>query len=281
MIRANAHKYSISAQCRCLGIARSTYYYECRGREDESVLEEAVQAAYDENRRVYGQRKLKRVLLRNGWTVSRHKIGQIMKKRGLVSAYTRKKYRVRASRSNEATVPNLLDRNFSNQAPGTCVVSDLTYVRVGAKWAYICILLDLGVREIIGYSGGAYKNAELVHKAFSTVKGNLFGIQMFYTDRGSEFDNALIDELLDSFQISRSLSMKGCPYDNAVAESTFKTIKAELLPPGALTRSSSCSWNWRIMCTGSTTSACTVRWDTCHRRSSRNPVPYNFCPIWG
>ena len=229
MIRANAHKYSISALCRCLGIARSTYYYECYGREDENALEEAVQAAYDENRRVYGQRKLKRVLFRKGWAVSRRKIGRIMKRRGLVSAYTRKKYRVHASRSNEAAIPNLLDRDFNNQAPGTCVVSDLTYVRVGAKWAYICILLDLGAREIIGYSTGAYKNADLVHKAFSTVKGSLFGIQVFHTDRGSEFDNALIDELLDSFQISRSLSMKGCPYDNAVAESTFKMIKAEFV----------------------------------------------------
>ncbi len=229
MIRANAHKYSISALCRCLGIARSTYYYECRGRQDESTLEEAVQAAYDENRRVYGQRKLKHVLFRKGWTVSRRRIGRIMKKRGLVSAYTSKKYRVYAVRSNEAAVPNLLDRDFNNQAPGTCVVSDLTYVRVGMRWAYICILLDLGAREIIGYSAGVHKNAELVHKAFSVVKGNLFDIQMFHTDRGREFDNALIDELLDSFRISRSLSMKGCPYDNAVAESTFKMIKAEFV----------------------------------------------------
>ena len=72
------------------------------------------------------------------------------------------------------------------------------------------------------------KNAELVHRAFSTVKGNLFDIQMFHTDRGREFDNALIDELLESFRISRFLSRKGCPYDNAVAESTFRMIKAEL-----------------------------------------------------
>jgi putative transposase len=229
VIRANAHKYSISALCRCLGIARSTYYYECHDRQDETALEEAVQAAYDENRHVYGQRKLKRVLLRKGWVVSRRRIGRIMKKRGLVSAYTRKKYRIHASRSNEAAVPNLLDRDFNNQIPGACVVSDLTYVRVGARWAYICILLELGAREIIGFSAGANKNAELVHKAFSTVKGNLFDIQVFHTDRGSEFDNALIDELLDSFQISRSLSMKGCPYDNAVAESTFKMIKAEFV----------------------------------------------------
>jgi len=229
VIKANAHKYSISALCRCLGIARSTYYYECYGFKNEQELEEAVQKAYEENRCVYGQRKLKQVLARKGFIVSRRKIGRIMVKRGLVSAYTRKKYRVQASKSNEATVSNLLGRDFNSQAPGACVVSDLTYVRVGVKWAYICILLDLGARELIGYSGGASKNAELVRKAFSTVKGSLFNIQMFHTDRGSEFDNMLIDELLDSFQIRRSLSMKGCPYDNAVAESTFKMIKAEFI----------------------------------------------------
>ena len=85
-----------------------------------------------------------------------------MKKRGLVSAYTRKKYRVHSCKSNEAATPNLLSRNFNGQLPGACVVSDLTYVRVGAKWAYICILLELGAREIIGYSAGAYKNVTFI-----------------------------------------------------------------------------------------------------------------------
>ena len=189
-----------------------------------------------------------------------------MKKRELVSAYTRKKYRVHAVRSNEAAVPNLLDRDFNNQAPGACVVSDLTYVWVGMRWAYICILLELGARDIIGHSAGAYKNADLVHKAFSTVKGSLFGIQMFHTDRGSEFDNALIDDLLESSQINRSLSMKGCPYDNAVAESTFKMIKAKFvscrrfdtldqLQPGtgglcALVQQHSAAWHAGIPVTG-------------------------------
>ena len=53
------------------------------------------------------------------------------------------------------------------------------------------MLLDLGAREIIGYSTGAHKNAELVHEAFASVKGNLFEIQIFHTDRGSEFENML------------------------------------------------------------------------------------------
>ncbi len=88
MIRANAHKYSISALCKCLGIARSSYY-ECIERPDDRETEEAVQEVYDENRGVYGQRKIKRALARKGIMVSRRKIGKIMKIKGLVSAYTR------------------------------------------------------------------------------------------------------------------------------------------------------------------------------------------------
>jgi putative transposase len=82
---------------------------------------------------------------------------------------------------------------------------------------------------IIGYSAGAHKDAELVHEAFASVKGNLFEIQIFHTDRGSEFDSMLMDELLECFQIQRSLSRKGCPYDNAVAESTFRRIMQEFV----------------------------------------------------
>ena len=89
-----------------------------------------------------------------------------MLKRGLVSAYTSKKYRAHPSKSNEAPPPNLWARDFNNQAPKACIVSDLTCVRIGTKWAYVCILLDLGAREFIGQSTGANKNAELVHKAF-------------------------------------------------------------------------------------------------------------------
>lgn len=114
----------------------------------------------------YGQRKLKHVLFPKGWEVSRRRIGRIMKKRGLVSAYTHKKYHVPDDRSNEATTTNLLDSDFNNRVPGPCMVSDLTYVWIEMRWAYSCILLDLGAREIIGYSAGAYKKAELVYRAF-------------------------------------------------------------------------------------------------------------------
>ena len=152
-----------------------------------------------------------------------------MKHRGLESAYTRKKYKNHNKKVNNAQSPNLLNRKYDGQERLAAVVSDLTYVRVGQKWNYVCILLDLHNREIIGYSSGVHKDAALVRSAFASVKVNLHTIQMFHTDRGSEFDNHLIDELLGTFDIKRSLSLKGCPYDNAVAEATFKMIKAEFI----------------------------------------------------
>ena len=229
MIRRNAHKYPISAQCKILGISRGSYYYAPKPPKDETHLEDAVQAAFDENRRLYGSRKIKEVMRKKGITVSRRKICRIMKHRGLESAYTRHKYKNHNKKVNEAEIPNLLDRQFDNKERLAAVVSDLTYVKVGQKWHYVCILLDLYNREIIGYSSGPRRDAALVYAAFASVKINLKHIQMFHTDRGSEFDNALINQLLDAFEIKRSLSLKGCPYDNAVAESTFKMIKTEFI----------------------------------------------------
>lgn len=228
MIRRNAHKYGISALCRCLGISRGSYYYE-RKTKDESYLEEAVQTTFEENRCVYGSRKIKKVLDRRGIIVSRRKICQIMKRRGMESVYTRRKYRCHSKKVNDSSIPNVLNRKFDGQERLVAVVSDLTYVRVGGKWQYICTLLDLHNREIIGCSSGAHKDAELVHAAFASVKHNLSNIQIFHTDRGSEYDNELIDGLLDTFGIRRSLSLRGCPYDNAVAEATFKVIKTEFI----------------------------------------------------
>jgi transposase InsO family protein len=229
VIRRNAHKYPISAQCKVLGISRGSYYYEVKAAVDETHLEEAVQTAFEENRSLYGSRKIKRVLKRKGITVSKRKICRIMKRRGLASAYTRRRYKNPNKNVNESVVPNHLNREFNGQERLAAVVSDLTYVRVGQKWHYVCVLLDLHNREIIGFSSGAHKDAALVYAAFTSAKVNLMQVQIFHTDRGSEFDNALIDGLLDSFGIERSLSLKGCPFDNAVAEATFKVIKFEFI----------------------------------------------------
>lgn len=215
--------------CKILRIARSTYYYEAKERPDESELYEKIKAVFKENRSVYGARKLKKVLEKKQVVVSRRKIARIMKALGLESAYSCKKFKAVKSTVNDADVPNLLARNFNDHSAYAAVVSDLTYVRVNYKWNYICILLDLHNREIIGYSAGAHKDAQLVFDAFATVQVPLDQIQIFHTDRGSEFNNMLIDEVMDVFNIRRSLSLKGCPYDNSVAEATFNLIKTEFV----------------------------------------------------
>lgn len=229
MIRQNAHKYSVSALCRVLQVNRSTYYYESSSRPTDNFVEEALVKIFEGNRHVYGTRKIKVELKKLGLVVSRHRIGRLMKNNGLVSAYTVAQYKPHKSTCNESEIRNELNRQFDKEMPLEAVVSDLTYVRVAGKWNYICLLIDLFNREIIGYSCGRAKDADLVYRAFAKVKSNLYNIQLFHTDRGSEFKNQLIDDVIKTFGIQRSLSMKGCPYDNAVSEATYKLIKSEFV----------------------------------------------------
>lgn len=232
VIAANAGRYPISAQCEILGVPRSTYY-AMRGKDarepaPDPAADDVVEA-YELGRRRYGARKIKAALARRGITLSRRRITRIMKEKGLTSAYARAGFKPHPVKVNEAELPNIVGREFDGHAPRTHIVSDLTYVRVGAGWNYVCLLIDLYNREIVGHAAGARKDARLVKSAFATLDFPLGDIEVFHTDRGSEFDNATIDELLGAFGIKRSLSKKGCPYDNAVDESTNKILKAEFV----------------------------------------------------
>jgi transposase InsO family protein len=88
---------------------------------------------------------------------------------------------------NHDPIPNEVYREFNGQAPLEVAVSDLTYVRVGGKWHYVYLIVDLYNREIIGYSAGPNKTALLVYEAFSKIKYRLDQISIFHTDLGSEF----------------------------------------------------------------------------------------------
>lgn len=216
--------------CRCLQVPRSTYYYEATKRDhQDKEITEAIINIFKDSRRIYGQRKIKEELKGLGYKVSRRRIGRIMKEQGLVSKYTIAQFKPMKSKVNEDTTTNTVNREFNGRDELEVVVSDLTYVRVGQTWHYVCVLIDLFNREIIGHSAGPHKTAELVTRAFASVKTNLNQLKLFHTDRGSEFKNKSIDQALETFGIERSLSAKGTPYDNAVAESTFKTLKTEFI----------------------------------------------------
>jgi putative transposase len=182
---------------------------------------------FQASRQNYGTRKIKVELKKRGLIVSRRRIGRIMQEQGLVSTYTVAQFKPHTQSCNGSEQKNELNREFNQKKQMTVVVSDLTYVRVNKKWHYVCVFVDLFNREIVGFSTGPNKDALLVYRAFASIKANLRNIQLFHTDRGNEFKNKLIDDALKTFNIQRSLSMKGCPYDNAVAEATFKIIKTE------------------------------------------------------
>ncbi len=215
--------------CKVLQLSRSTYYYEAKVKSDECNLASKIVDIFKASRNNYGTRKIKIELKKQDLQVSRRRIGRIMKLEGLVSNYTVAQYKPHVHKCNESKVANLVNRKFDEHPLLNVVVSDLTYIRVGISWNYICVLVDLHNREIIGYSAGPNKTANLVSQAFTTIRTNLNNIQIFHTDRGNEFKNQLIDDTLQTFGISHSLSMKGCPYDNAVAEATFKIIKTEFV----------------------------------------------------
>jgi len=215
--------------CDVLQITRSSYYYEAKNSSNEDGITKLIVEIFQKNRNAYGTRKIKAKLHERGLIVSRRRIGRIMKEQGLVSTYTVAQYKPHKTTCNESQQVNELNRKFQQSEAKRVVVSDLTYVKVKNRWHYICVLVDLFNREIIGSSAGPKKDAALVTRAFASVQGNLSQIQLFHTDRGSEFKNKLIDETLATFKIGRSLSMKGCPYDNAVAEATFKIMKTEFI----------------------------------------------------
>lgn len=213
--------------CKFLNITRSLIYYKKKNKRVDFKIENEIIRIFKNSKNNYGSRKIKVELQKLGYQVSIRRIRKFMNLNGLVSNYTVKQYKIHKSTCNNDLVDNVLNREFNRNNELDVVVSDLTYVNVAGNWNYICLILDLFNREIVGYAAGRNKNAELVYKAFSKIKCNLNKINIFHTDRGNEFKNKIIDEVLSTFNIKRSLSKKGCPYDNAVAEATYKVIKTE------------------------------------------------------
>ncbi|WP_338976287.1 IS3 family transposase [Spiroplasma endosymbiont of Monopis laevigella] len=231
IIANNKSKYKIRTMCHFLKLSKSTYYFNLKKKNkiQNNIYEQAVISAFKENKEVYGTRRLKVILANQEIYLSRRKIKEIMNKHNLISKYTKLSFKNYHNKVNDSQITNLVNRNFNNRIKNEVIVSDLTYVQVNGKWNYICLLIDLFNREIIGHSVGVKKDASLVYQAFMQSNHCLKDIEIFHTDRGNEFNNKTIDKLLLAFNITRSLSKKGCPYDNAVAEATFKTFKIEFI----------------------------------------------------
>lgn len=228
VIAANAERYPVSAQCEILGVARSTYYRllsEPERTDEPDPIEPLVKAIFRDNEEEFGARRIKLALAEMGVRASRRRVRRAMRRLGISSSYARAGFKPAPSRPNDADVPNVVGRDFGGRRPHEVVASDLTYVRTGGRWSYVCLMVDLYNREIVGHSCGPRKTADLVKAAFATLEFPISDISVFHTDRGSEFANGEIDALLSEFGVERSLSAPGCPYDNSVVEATNRIFK--------------------------------------------------------
>ena len=144
-------------------------------KAEDKELSKEISRIFKESRNNYGTRKIKKELakLPEPKQVSRRRIGRLMNEMGLVSNYTVAQFKPHKSSCNEAPVKNELQRQFKQEEQLAVIVSDLTYVRVGKKWHYVCLFVDLFNREIIGHSAGANKTAELVYQALASIQANL------------------------------------------------------------------------------------------------------------
>lgn len=212
-----------------LEIPRSAIYYKNREKKSEIRLESEIIRIFRESHNIYGTRKINEELKKVGIITSRRKIGQIMQKYNLRSVYIRNRPKAKPTKCNNDNYPNILNREFNRDKSLDVVVSDLTYVKVAGVWCYVCLIVDLWNREIIGFTAGKNKNAELVYEAFESISYPLDKINIFHTDRGSEFKNQIIDDVIEKYNLRRSLSSKGTPLDNAVIESTNHILKTEFI----------------------------------------------------
>ncbi|MDQ0222337.1 transposase InsO family protein [Streptococcus moroccensis] len=136
--------------CRWLNIPRSSYYYQTVEPVSEAVLEETIKTIFHESKSRYGARKIKKCLEKDDIILSRRRIRRIMKRLNLVSVYQQASFKPHSKGKNEAPIPNLLARQFHQERPLEAIVTDLTYVRVGQRWAFVCLIIDLYNLDIIG-----------------------------------------------------------------------------------------------------------------------------------
>ena len=219
--------------CRVLGVSTSGFYAwtarapSKRARDDES-LTGTVQRIHRQARSVYGSPRVHRALGRLGIRVGCKRVARLMRREGLVGRKRRRYRNTTDSQHGEPIAPNLLGRNFLVEEPGRVMVGDTTAIETRQGWLYLAILIDLCTRAIVGWAMGDTNDTELVTRAFRMAlpRGFPRGF-VHHSDRGCTYASADYRKLVDDAGGRRSMSRKADCYDNAVAESAFRTIKEE------------------------------------------------------
>lgn len=225
--------------CKCMKVSKNAYYnwLKTKGtinmKESKVILKERISILFEENKQIYGSYRIQKMLEREHLFYSRSYIAILMKEMGLKSVLKRKFVITTNSNHNHLISDNLLNREFTSPKLGQKWVSDITYIRVGNDWNYLTTILDLADRKIVGWSLSEDMTTEnTVLKAWLEARKSRSIITgfIFHSDRGAQYASKNTTNLLAFNKFAKqSMSRKGNCWDNAVAESFFKTIKHEWL----------------------------------------------------
>ena len=223
---------------RELGVSRSGYYAwqqrkpGMREKEGQELLRLIIQI-FESNYGRYGSPRVWRELVEEfNHRISRKRVERLMRTHGLRAKGKKKWVNTTESRHSLPVAANVLNRDFTAAAPGEKWVSDITYLPTTSGWMYLTVILDLWDRKIIGWNIAEDMHSENICKALVMAVSNRSprnGL-IFHSDRGVQYCSELFCGTLRTYcpEAQSSMSRKGNCWDNACAESFFKTLKWEL-----------------------------------------------------
>jgi transposase InsO family protein len=222
--------------CKVIKVNRSGYYHWIEAgmivKKVDKQLNDLVHSIFTIGRNTYGTRPIRDKLLElYGLIISRKRISNIMKALNLKVKMKRRYKNTTDSNHNLPIARNILDRDFYASNPNEKWVGDITYISTGEGWLYLATVIDLYSRKIVGWSMDDTMKVSLVNDALNmaiTYRNPPKGL-IWHTDRGSQYASYSHRDLLLKNNIIQSMSRKGNCWDNAVAESFFKTLKKHIV----------------------------------------------------
>jgi putative transposase len=232
----NRHKHTVEKMCKVFKITAGSYY---RWQRDpigkvarrHALLSSRIKTLFYEFKTRYGSARITKELHAQGETICQSTVVKLMRQMKL-HARRRKRFRVTTDSNHSYRImPNLLKRNFAVERKAQVWVSDITYIETRAGWLYFTAILDLYDRKVVGWAMSTTMSAKQTIVAawnMAMVNRPLHDQLIFHSDLGVQYACDEFAQMLDQNPlVSRSMSRKGDCWDNAVAESFFKSLKAE------------------------------------------------------
>lgn len=227
--------YQVRRMCDALEVSPSGYYaWRCRSEsersEEDRQLKEKIRSIFERSRETYGSPRIYDELKDQGIRCSRKRIARLMSEEGLIAKKARRFQRTTISDDEHPKAANVLDQEFTVEAPNMAWAGDITYLWTREGWLYLAVLMDLYSRRIVGWAVGDNLGQEL---AIAALRRALYERKpgsdlLHHSDRGSQYTSNEYQEILMERGMTVSMSRKGNCWDNAVVESFFATLKVEL-----------------------------------------------------